>query len=96
MLLVKFMSLLDLIAGFFLISSMQTPIIHFFIYYAAIKGVVSIISSIALGYYHDWMGLTDLLTGIGLFLLISGFPFDIFKLVGYATILKAIYAIFTG
>ncbi|MBS3052692.1 MAG: hypothetical protein J4428_04970 [Candidatus Aenigmarchaeota archaeon] len=96
MLLVKFMSLLDLIAGFFLISSTDIPIIKFFIYYSFIKGIVSIISSIALGYYYDWMGLTDLLTGIGLFFLSSGLPFAVFKLIGYVTILKAIYAVFTG
>lgn len=96
MLLVKLMGLLDIVAGFFLISGTDWPIIKFFVFYSLLKGISSLISSIALSYYYDWMGLIDLLAGIGLFLLNSGYPYGVFVLVGYASVLKGIYSLFIG
>ena len=88
--------LLDLLAGILLAFSITGFFSTFFIYFAIIKGIWSIISSVITGYYYDWMGLTDLLIGIGLLLLNFGISHPFFMFVGAVMILKGIYTLIYG
>jgi hypothetical protein len=60
--------------------------------YSLLKGVLSFLSSIGIGYYFDWMGVIDIITGFVLLLLMWGFSFGFIKTIGAIAILKGIYS----
>jgi hypothetical protein len=59
--------------------------------YSLLKGVISLLSSIGIGYYFDWMGTIDIIGGIMLLLLMWGFSFGFIQTVGVIVILKGAY-----
>ncbi|MFH8080905.1 MAG: hypothetical protein QXO84_03450 [Candidatus Aenigmatarchaeota archaeon] len=63
------MAITDLISAFFLIKGVTHPLILLFLWIHAIKGVFSIIGSVAAGYYFDWMGIVDVLAAIFIVLI---------------------------
>jgi len=87
------LSLIDVIAGFVLVSSEGSGrIVHFFAMYALIKGVWSLMSSFSAGYYFDWMGAVDTITGICLLLTNYNLVFGFFSIIGMAQVMKGIYS----
>lgn len=97
MLIVKIFGTLDLLAGVILLFNIHNPLTNIFVFYCIMKGIWSIISSIAASYYFDWMGLTDLLNGICLLLVRFNIFFpNLFKIVGVIMIIKGLYIILSG
>jgi len=94
MLIVKAIGGLDILGGVLLVLSVSTT--PLFAIFFILKGIWSIISSVGSGYYADWMGAVDLLTGIGLYLVLNGITNGIFKIVGIAMILKGLYTYASG
>ncbi len=60
---------------------------------ALFKGLWSIITAAAAGFYFDILGVFDLLAGVFLLLLINGIVFGFFIYIGILVILKALYSI---
>ena len=96
MIILKIMGTLDLLAGIFLAFNIDSQLRNFIIYFCIIKGFWSIIASISANYYFDWMGMTDLMNGIGLLLLNFGISHFLFTLIGYTMIFKGSYILLAG
>ena len=62
------LGILDIVAGFLTLLSndVVVGVFLFFGWFMLIKGLFSLISSMGQGYFLDWMGWIDLLTGITL------------------------------
>ncbi len=90
-----FISIIEVFAGF-LVFFHSFPIHNVFIYLAIfylLKGIWSIVSSIAYGFFYDWMGALDFIAGIALMLIFYGTIFDFFWIIGVAHILKGLYSL---
>jgi len=59
-----------------------------------IKGAWSIFSSGSLGYYYDWMGVIDMMSGINLIFIYYKIPS--FNLMGFLMIIKASYSLLSS
>jgi hypothetical protein len=95
---VKLLSLLDVGAGILLASACCFPLASFqLVFIAAIiyicKGSCSILASIGVGYWLDWMGAIDLLSGISLALLYYGFAVGFISYLGIAMTIKGFYSL---
>jgi hypothetical protein len=92
---VLILSAIDLIAGGLILLN-----INFLLNYIAIiiffKGFFSIISSLGIGYWWDWMGWIDILTAAALALFSFGFPAAIFTYIAYVVIFKGAYSMLRG
>jgi hypothetical protein len=64
--------------------------------YSLFKGLTSFLSSIGMGYYFDWMGIIDMITGVGLVFLMWGFSFGFLYTIGIVAILKGAYSFLRG
>jgi hypothetical protein len=64
--------------------------------YSLFKGIFSLLSSIGIGYYFDWMGIIDMITGIMLLLLMWGFYFNFIQTIGIVASLKGLYCLLRG
>ena len=86
------LSIIDLLAGSLLLLNL-----NFYINYIAgilaIKGLFSILSSLGVGYWFDWMGFVDILTAIALLLFSFGIPATFFTTIAYLIIFKGIYSL---
>lgn len=51
------------------------------------------VSSVAAGYYYDWMGALDFIVGITLLLIFYGTIFPFIWIIGVAQIFKGLYTI---
>ena len=83
--LIFFLSLIDVLAGLTLYYGL-TYISFYLASLMIIKGIYSLLTSISAGYYFDWMGLIDFITGILLY-------FNLFNVFGLITILKGLYSL---
>jgi len=90
-----FISIVEIFAGLLVIYPIAIfiQIIFYMSIIYILKGVWSMISSIAAGYYFDWMGGLDFIIGITLLLIFSGVTFSFFWIIGLAHILKGIYTL---
>jgi len=57
-----------------------------------IKGLASVIGSLASGYYYDWMGYVDVISAIVLYLISAGITHQIFYFLGMVMMIKGIYS----
>jgi len=92
------LSILDLIAGLLVILSQNflltsNAFVFYFAIYSLGKGIVSLLTSIAVGYFFDWMGVIDVITGIALFMIHSGSQLGIFKTIGIIILIKGLYSL---
>lgn len=90
------LSILDIFSGLIVFTYSSLLLFHSFVGYMAayslFKGVASFLSSIGMGYWFDWMGVIDIITGFMLLLLMWGFSFGFIKTIGIIAILKGIYS----
>lgn len=89
------LSILDMFSGLILLTYGSISLFHSFVSYMAayslLKGVISFLSSIGMGYYFDWMGIIDMIGGIALLFLMWGFSFGFIQTIGAIVILKGAY-----
>jgi len=95
------LGLIDLLFGIILAVSglvdfSGSSLVFFLFILAFIKGVYSILTATAAGFYFDLLGMFDLLSGVFLFLVFSGIQFHFFVYLGIIVILKGIYSILFG
>lgn len=86
------LSALDILTG----SSMLYNISFLFgylIYLNLAKGIWSVITSFAAGYYFDWMGIMDVIAGGIILLWMKGIILSFFPTIGVIMIAKGIYSI---
>jgi hypothetical protein len=66
-----------------------------FVMYVAIiilaKGLYSLLTSLASGYFFDWMGYCDVSAGLVIFLAGAGVSYEFFALVGIVMLVKSFY-----
>ena len=88
---VAILSFLDVVGGALLTFKVGGLLAIAFGLYHFFKGILSIGSSASTGYFFDWMGWIDLISGIGLFL----FSENLFLLssFGLITLLKGVYSL---
>ncbi len=88
---VVILSILDVIGGSLLMFQIGGTLAIVFGLFHFFKGIFSIASSLSVGYFFDWMGWVDLITGLGLFL----FSENVFVLssFGIITLLKGVYSL---
>ena len=61
-----------------------------------LKGLFSVLSSVASGFYFDVMGVMDLVTGLFLLLSTNGIVFWFFLHLGILMVLKGLYSFIIG
>lgn len=90
-----FISMLEVIAGALVYFHWFPwhPIFTYMSIFYLLKGIWSIVSSIASGFFYDWMGALDFITGIALMLIFYGTILDFFWIIGVAHILKGLYSL---
>ncbi len=72
------------------------PIFVVFLWFGAIyivKGIWSVVSSVAVGNFFDWMGAIDFLVGLTMISIFYGNIFWFFWIIGLAHLLKGTYTI---
>lgn len=86
------LSAIDLLSGSLLLLNL-----NFFLNYIAgimiLKGAFSLVSSIGVGYWFDWMGFIDVISGVALLLFAFGLPAAIFSTIAWIVILKGTYSL---
>jgi hypothetical protein len=86
------LGILDAVAGVCLFfPSLAGSLLLYIAFYALAKGIFSLMISIGSGYYGDWMGVADVVTGSLLMLTFFGFSYDFFRYVGILQIAKGLY-----
>jgi len=89
------LSAIDLLAGSLLLLNLNL-LLNYIAVIIFFKGFFSVISSLGLGYWWDWMGWIDVITAIALALFSFGFPASIFTYVAYIVIFKGSYSMLRG
>lgn len=91
MVLLIILGLLDLIVGLGLVLPIFSNAFIFYLgIFTAFKGLFSLVSSFAQGFYFEWIGASDLIAGI---MFIFGFRIPWFWLIPF---LKGVYSIAIG
>jgi len=95
MLIVAFLSVIDIFGGLFVINNHMflfvKNFITYFVFYFILKGFWSLATSLGSGYLFDWLGVIDLLLGIILLLMGNNISFGFFYIIGWAEIAKGGY-----
>jgi uncharacterized membrane protein HdeD (DUF308 family) len=89
------LSAIDLFAGISITASgffMTFGFVRYLGYICIIKGIASLIGSLASRYYFDWMGIIDVIAGIVILLMKSGVSYSFFHIFGIVVIVKGIYS----
>jgi len=92
---VLILSAIDLLSGSLLLLNLK-----FFLNYIAgimlLKGAFSLLSSLGIGYWFDWMGFIDVISGVALLLFAFGIPAAIFSTLAWIVIFKGVYSLLRG
>jgi hypothetical protein len=92
---VLILSAIDLICGGLLLLNL-----NFFLNYIAgimlLKGAFSILSSLGVGYWFDWMGWIDLIGAAALLLFAFGIPAAVFTNLAWIIVFKGVYSLLRG
>ncbi len=92
------LSIVDIIIGLMIAYPTFILFTSIVIFYTSLiyvgKGLWSIFSSLAGGYYYDWMGVLDVVYGAALFAIYSGISNGIFYWIGIIAIVEGIYSFF--
>jgi len=89
----QILGVVDIIVGVLLITRPEFSFIRFLGLFSLGKGVWSIFSSMIMGYFLDWMGALDVLSGISLLMLHAGSSSGIFTILGISILLKGLYSL---
>jgi len=95
------LGILDIIVGVVLGLATGNPFLGSSIVFGfgiiwILKGLFSIFSSMASGFYFDILGVMDLFTGIFLLLATNGIVFGFFLYLGILMVLKGLYSFVMG
>ena len=93
------LGILDTLAGIVLYLNQATSfqiltLVKIFTLYCLVKGLLSLISSFAIGYFLDWMGAIDVISGVTMILILQGYTSDIFVKIGALAIIKGLFTLF--
>jgi len=95
MLIVAFLSVIDIFGGLFAVNNHMflfvKNFITYFVFYFILKGFWSLATSLGSGYLFDWLGVIDLLLGIILLLMSNNINLGFFYVIGWAEIAKGGY-----
>lgn len=61
-----------------------------------LKGAFSILSSLGVGYWFDWMGWIDVIAAGALLLFAFGIPAEVFTTLAWIVIFKGVYSFLRG
>lgn len=86
------LSAIDLFAGGLLLLN-QNFLLNYIAAIMFFKGFFSVVSSLGVGYWFDWMGWTDIISAVVLGLFAFGLPASMFAYVAYLVIFKGSYSI---
>lgn len=88
----QLLAIIDLITGLLLIIRPEFALVKTIGWFVLGKGVWSIVSSVAFGYFTDWMGMIDTLAGLSLILIHNGHPLAVMTFLGVVVLFKGIYS----
>ena len=92
------MSAFDILAGIAILFPDFSPYTYllFIIFYLAIfhiiKGGLSIITALSVGFMYDIAGIIDILTGVVMFAMYSGINYSFFWIIGTLVLIKGIWS----
>lgn len=91
MIILLLLTAIDILSGSVLLLNL-----NFFVNYIAVilllKGLFSLLSSLGIGYWFDWMGVVDIISAVALFLFYLGLPAAIFSTIAWIIIFKGSYS----
>jgi len=90
------LSLIDIFVGgivFLNTGFIFKTLIRYLAFFSISKGAWSLLSSTAFGYYFDWMGAIDLITGIALVLINFDIALSSYGIIGTVAVLKGVYSL---
>ena len=90
---IKFLAALDILVGVFILLKPEIFLVKILIYMILVKGIFSIISNIATGFYFDIMGILDILAGLCLIGVFNGWSFFVFPVIGVLMIVKGVISL---
>ena len=92
------LSLVDVLTGwlYFYDKDISSFILIGLLWFHLIKGALSLLGSISVGYFFDWMGTIDFLAGIAVLFRGADILVGFFSVVMFGLILKGIYTFLRG
>lgn len=63
---------------------------------AVLKGIYSVVTALASGFYFDLLGVFDIISGILIYLAYSGIVYGFFVYIGIIMIIKGLYSLVMG
>ena len=91
----KILGAMDILIGLLLIAGPEWNILKIIGIISIAKGLWSTFSSALFGFFFDWMGWIDTLSGISLILISNGYSIFLFKIFGFGIIVKGILSVFS-
>lgn len=86
------LGIVDILAGACILSPQLAGSFLFYVaLYSLAKGIFSLIISFGAGYYADWLGFADVVTGAVLALMSFNVSFGFFYYIGIFAIVKGLY-----
>lgn len=86
------LSVIDLLSGSLLLLNLKI-VLNYVAGIMLLKGAFSLLSSLGAGYWFDWMGAIDVISGIALLLFAFGVPAAIFGTLAWIVIFKGLYSL---
>ncbi len=91
------LSLLDILAALSLMFGIHlTPILVFFGLFLFLKSLYSLLSSFSRNSYADWLGATDLLAAVGIFMFLTIGTNSFVDTVSKLLLFKGLYCLIRG
>ena len=95
--LLLFLSLLDVLAGLAIIYPGSFFFAEIILFYFALfqggKGIWTVLTSFASGFYFELLGAIDVISGVALFAIYSGISFNLFWILGAVVLIKGAYGL---
>ena len=89
------LSAMDLVCGGLLLLNLNF-LLNIIAGIMLMKGAFSLLSSLGVGYWFDWMGWLDVIGGAALLLFAFGIPAAIFANLAWIIVFKGIYSLVRG
>jgi len=88
-----FLSAIDIVIGYCMMSSSLQSMFGYFTYIMLAKGFLSVIGSLTANYLFDWMGYLDVITGIILLMTTMNISLAFFPTIGFLLLAKGVYSL---
>ncbi len=89
----RILGIIDIVIGITILIFPNVTFLKFLIFFALVKGIVSLLGSIAAGFWFDVMGALDILAALTLIGIFNGWYFFVYPIVGVGMIIKGIISI---